>query len=60
MKNDLFDRMKNLLEYAGTEIKDISQTKDGTIATVKFDDVDHRIFVVPITPKEEILMEYEL
>ena len=57
MKQDLFDQLKRLLEYSGSEVKEAHKTADGVTARVEFGGEEHRIFVVPIKRNDVILEE---
>lgn len=49
MRSDLYDQIRRLLKYAGTEVVEIYNTEDGVVADVKFGRKNFRLFVVPKT-----------
>lgn len=50
-KVSVFKQLKRLLQFAGTEITEISITQDGVVADFEIDGDIYRMFLVP---KKEI------
>ena len=47
MSHKLMQKIKSLLGYAGSNIKEVMHTADGSIIDVDLDGEDVRIFVMP-------------
>lgn len=50
---DLMTQLRRLLEYSGSTVETISETKDGAVVDAMFCGQKHRIFVAPIKPKKK-------